>query len=243
MKHANCESGLSRDSLHSLQTSVHVPSLLSEGLVTKCWPLPTSAEKPWCVDLLTQLPFPHPHTRTHRAFEVPNVFELPPSSRYACQHCKYHGHPVGGHENNPPPQTRGHLHHAEPGLLVGSSEAFEHKFQLDITRVRDSLRDKLPHLSDGGSTGSSHYFLHNPEIQVPGIVVFPIDFERLKVHWRRVGRVGRQALRPHRHASRCNGSALPYHRLAVRSRVALLLHNETALDSRTGNVRQHPHVR
>ena len=39
--HTNVESGLLRGSVHSLQ-SVHLPSLLIEGLVTKYWPLPTS---------------------------------------------------------------------------------------------------------------------------------------------------------------------------------------------------------
>ena len=32
--------------MYSLHTSVRVPSFLSEGLVTKYWPLPTSAETP-----------------------------------------------------------------------------------------------------------------------------------------------------------------------------------------------------
>ena len=43
--------------------------------------------------------------------------------------------------------------------------------------------------------------------------------------------------------NRYNESGLPHHRLAVRSRVALALRNETALDSRVREVRQRPHMR
>ena len=173
------------------------------------------------------MPFPHPHTPTHTKLSRCSTY-----SKYrlqvghACQHCKRHGDSIGGHENNPPPQMRGHLHHTEPGLLVSSDHApcrqrgifnTNSSFMSPVSENHSVI--SFPRLSHAGNTGSSHDFpyklevqvpatiFHNPEIPVPEIVAFPMDGRKVSaiagtaIDCGMCTGEGREKWRPHRHAA------------------------------------------